>query len=172
MIPKEYINELIEHSDIAKLISQEIKLHRSGRNYFAPWLRAALPAIKEGLNIRFATLPDGYGVSALVKQEDGNEDLQQAIAGAISLSEFLFQTLTERFDIRLIEEKAKLLAEMDELLGMVVAPRIKQLLQERLDSLIQDNLELLNSLEEHDRWFSDAISRAKHELVIVSPWIR
>ncbi|EOD80328.1 DNA primase [Grimontia sp. AD028] len=80
---------------------------RAGRD--AAWraMEQALPHLVDGRQLKFMFLPDGEDPDSMVRQE-GKEGFEQRLAGAMSLSEFLFNTLMEQVDTSSQEGKAKL----------------------------------------------------------------
>jgi len=93
---------------------------RAGRE--AAWraLENVLPVIGEGRQARFMFLPDGEDPDSLVQQE-GQVSFEARIVNAVPLSEFFFDALAARVDIksidgyvRLVELARPLLAKMQD----------------------------------------------------------
>lgn len=80
---------------------------RAGRD--AAWraMEQALPHLSDGRQLKFMFLPDGEDPDSIVRQE-GKEGFEQRLAQAMSLSEFLFNSLMTQVDTSSNEGKAKL----------------------------------------------------------------
>ncbi len=80
---------------------------RAGRD--AAWraMEQALPHLVDGRQLKFMFLPDGEDPDSMVRKE-GKEGFEARLASAMSLSEFLFNTLMEQVDTSSHEGKAKL----------------------------------------------------------------
>ncbi|AMG30987.1 DNA primase [Grimontia hollisae] len=80
---------------------------RAGRD--AAWraMEQALPHLVDGRQLKFMFLPDGEDPDSMVRKE-GKDGFEQRLASAMSLSEFLFNTLMEQVDTSSQEGKAKL----------------------------------------------------------------
>jgi DNA primase len=83
---------------------------RAGKK--AAWraLENALPQIREGRQIRFVFLPDGYDPDSFVN-ENGADAFVKLMDAGMPLSEFLIQELSSQVDMDSIDGRAKL-AEM------------------------------------------------------------
>jgi DNA primase len=134
-------------------------------------MKAVLPALSDGLQVRFAMLPDEQSPGDILQQEDGRELFQLFLNSSIPLSEYFLQGLVSKRNLGDIEGRAKLLSEADKLLETINAPHTKALLNEAVQDLVTDRLELLDSVDEHDQWLMNAIATASAEVLIVSPWI-
>ena len=78
----------------------------------AAWraLEAASPVMTDGRRARFLMLPEGEDPDSLV-QKDGPERFSQRLQEAQSLSDYLFQQLTQNIDMSVEEGRAQLAAE-------------------------------------------------------------
>ncbi|WP_026376304.1 DNA primase [Aestuariibacter salexigens] len=98
----------------------------------AAWraLNAALPYLKDGVEMKFLFLPDGEDPDSLVRKE-GKDALEARFADAMPLSKFLFTNLLERHHVSSVEGKAALKAEAQPLIDQIGADNQRdQLMQE------------------------------------------
>ena len=104
---------------------------RAGRA--AAWraLEAALPQIREGRQIRFVFLPDGQDPDSFVQQE-GAGAFENAMTGALALSDFLVDELASQVDMESVDGRARLAELARPLIGKIPAGVYKELLIERL----------------------------------------
>lgn len=96
---------------------------RAGRD--AAWraLENALPHLHDGRQLKFIFLPDGEDPDSFVRQY-GKEGFETYLQGAMSLSDFLFDSLLDKVDLSSKEGKSKLAA--------LAIPLIKQIPGEML----------------------------------------
>lgn len=82
----------------------------------AAWraMEVGLPALSDSKELRFLTLPQQHDPDTFVKTF-GLSAMQQQIANAIPLSQYLFSMLSRRYDIGIAEGRGKLLAEVGQL---------------------------------------------------------
>jgi len=144
---------------------------RRGLHHAWLTMQAALPALTDEVQVRFVVLPEEMSPRDVLQQPDGKELFSLFLNSAVPLSEFFLQRLASRADFRLVEGRAKVLSEADDLLALLMAPNLKSQLEEAVRELVDDRLELLDSVDEHDQWLANAIQTASVELLIVSPWI-
>ena len=80
---------------------------RAGRK--AAWraLENALPQIREGRQIRFVFLPEGYDPDSFVN-EFGTDAFLEALDEGVALSEFLIQELAGQVDMETVDGRARL----------------------------------------------------------------
>lgn len=83
----------------------------------AAWraLEAGLPAVYDGRELRFLTLPKEHDPDSYVRAY-GASAMQAEIDKAIPLSEYVFSTLSRRIPIVTAEGRGKLLAELNQLI--------------------------------------------------------
>nr|WP_314545688.1 phospholipase D-like domain-containing protein [uncultured Massilia sp.] len=146
---------------------------RTQRGSHYAWLamQAALPALTDEVQVRFAMLPDEMSPGQVLQQPGGKELFGVLLNSTIPLSEFFLQQLASHADFRQVEGRAKALSRATKLLAKVTAPHLRQQLEEAVRDLVDDRLELLDSVEEHDQWLANAIQTASVQLLIISPWI-
>ncbi|WP_219136567.1 CHC2 zinc finger domain-containing protein [Janthinobacterium sp. UMAB-60] len=144
---------------------------KRGANMAWNTMKIVLPMLTDAVQVRFAILPDEQSPGDLLQMEDGRELFQLMLNSALPLSEFFLQGLASKYRLDDLEGKAKLLSDADALLATMSAPKTKALLDEAVRELVADQLELLDSVDEHDQWLKSVIAAAGTEVLIVSPWI-
>ena len=79
----------------------------------AAWrtLEVALPVLADDKELRFLTLPNNHDPDTFIKSQ-GSDAMREQIANAMPLSQYIFAYLSERYDLRLAEGKAKLMAQL------------------------------------------------------------
>lgn len=82
----------------------------------ASWraMQSSLPVLTDGRELRFLTLPNNHDPDSFVKAY-GKTAMEQEIAKAIPLSEYLFSILSQQYDLKSVENKSKILKEINEL---------------------------------------------------------
>lgn len=82
----------------------------------ASWraMEVGLPVLTDGKELRFLTLPNNHDPDSFVK-EHGKIAMQQQISQAVPLSEYLFASLTRKYDTNSAENRTKILQELYEL---------------------------------------------------------
>ncbi len=99
----------------------------------AAWkaLASALPALKDGCQLRFMFLPDGEDPDSLVNKE-GKDGFLQRAAGGVSALDYLFDTLSKGLDLSMPDDQARLAHLAKPLIETVPDGVLKGLLLERL----------------------------------------
>lgn len=127
---------------ITKLMRQtdEIVFSFDGDNAgrTAAWRAAmnALPALTDGLKLRFMFLPNGYDPDSFVR-EFGKDKFEQEVQSAMPLSQYIAQHLTEKNPLNSQEDKVMLLNEAEPILKEIKAPRLSLMLRKRIAELAQ-----------------------------------
>jgi DNA primase len=112
---------------------------RAGRQ--AAWraLNNALPALRDGREIRFLFLPDGEDPDSLVSSR-GREVFETLLAQAMPFADYLFDQLrgdiSEELDADSIGGRARLAEQAKPLIEQVPAGIYRELLQQRLDEQV------------------------------------
>ena len=103
----------------------------------AAWraLENTLPVIRDGMVAKFLFLPEKEDPDTMVRKE-GKEAFEQRIKHAMTLSDFLFNTLTAASDISTSEGKAQLASKANGLIQKMHNSLFKDLLIEELSSLV------------------------------------
>lgn len=79
----------------------------------AAWrtLEVALPVLSDDKELRFLTLPNNHDPDTFIKSQ-GADAMREQITNAIPLSQYIFAYLSERYDLTLVEGKAKLMSQV------------------------------------------------------------
>ena len=148
-----------EHMTMLMRSNQEIVCcydgDRAGRD--AAWraVENALPALKDGVHLKFLFLPDGEDPDTMVRKV-GKEAFESLIADAAPLSRFFFDTLLKQHPVGTPEGKVALKSAAQPLIDQVAGEQQKQMLQEELSKHVgeYDRFKL-------DRDIRDANDRAQ-----------
>lgn len=102
----------------------------------AAWRAAmnALPALTDGLKLRFMFLPNGQDPDSYV-HEFGKEAFEEATQQAMPLSQYIIQHLSENNTLTAQEDKVRLLNEAEPILKKIKAPRLSLMLRKRVAEL-------------------------------------
>lgn len=79
----------------------------------AAWrtLEVALPVLGDDKELRFLTLPNNHDPDTFIKSQ-GADAMREQITNAMPLSQYIFAYLSERYDLSLVEGKAKLMSQV------------------------------------------------------------
>lgn len=79
----------------------------------AAWrtLEVALPVLADDKELRFLTLPNNHDPDTFIKSQ-GGDAMREQIKNAMPLSQYIFAYLSERYDLTLVEGKAKLMSQV------------------------------------------------------------
>lgn len=127
---------------ITKLMRQtdEIVFSFDGDNAgrTAAWRAAmnALPALTDGLKLRFMFMPDGHDPDSYVR-ELGKEKFEQAMQDAMPLSQYIVQRLSENNPLNSQEDKVTFLNEAEPILKEIKAPRFSLMLRKKIAELAE-----------------------------------
>ncbi|SDK52412.1 DNA primase [Methylophilus rhizosphaerae] len=122
---------------IAKLMRQtnEIVFSFDGDNAgrTAAWraVMNALPAIKDGLKLRFLFLPAEHDPDSFVR-EFGKEAFEAEMDKAMPLSQYIIQHLSEHNPLASQEDKVQFLNDAEPILKQIQAPRYAMLLRKKI----------------------------------------
>ena len=102
----------------------------------AAWRAAmnALPALTDGLKLRFLFLPKEHDPDSYVR-EFGKEKIEAEMAVAMPLSQYIVQHLSEQNPLNSQEDKVQFLNEAEPILRQIVAPRFSLMLRKRIAEL-------------------------------------
>ncbi|MDH3527500.1 MAG: DNA primase [Gammaproteobacteria bacterium] len=120
---------------------------RAGRA--AAWraLENALPVLRDGREARFLFLPEGEDPDTQVRKI-GKQALEQRIAEAVPLSDFLFDHLASQLDTSSIDGRARLVDQARPLLSRLPDSIFRQMMIERLAEIAHtDPVRLSKRLE-------------------------
>ncbi len=127
---------------IAKLTRQtdEVVFSFDGDNAgkTAAWRAAmnALPAITDGLKLRFMFLPNGYDPDSYVR-EFGQAQFEQEMQSAMPLSQYIVEHLTQDNKLNSQEDRVKLLHDAEPILKQIKARGLGLMLRKRIAELAQ-----------------------------------
>jgi DNA primase len=136
---------------ITKLMRQtdEIVFSFDGDNAgrTAAWRAAmnALPALTDGLKLRFMFLPKAHDPDSYVR-EFGKEKFEAEIQNAMPLSQYIVQQLIEKNALHSQEDRVKLLNDAEPILKQIKAPRLSLMLRKKIAELAQVTDEEMHSL--------------------------
>lgn len=101
----------------------------------AAWraMESSLPVLTDGKELRFLTLPQQHDPDSFVKAH-GLSAMQQQIEQAIPLSQYIFATLSQQFDLSIAEGRNKLLTEVNQLTKKLPKGSFAWLLREDMRS--------------------------------------
>ncbi len=104
----------------------------------AAWRAAmnALPALTDGLKLRFLFLPKEHDPDSYVR-EFGKEKFEAEMEHAMPLSQYIVQHLSEENPLNSQEDKVKLLNEAEPILRQIQAPRFALMLRKRIAELAE-----------------------------------
>ena len=102
----------------------------------AAWraLENALPAMRQGRQIRFLFLPEGDDPDSLVRR-DGSEALERLLAAAIPLSDHLIEQLQQASDMQSMDGRARFVEKALPLLQRLPPDVYRHMLLERIAGL-------------------------------------
>ena len=102
----------------------------------AAWRAAmnALPALTDGLKLRFLFLPKDHDPDSYVR-EFGKDKIEAEMAVAMPLSQYIVQHLSEENPLNSQEDKVQFLNEAEPILRQIVAPRFSLMLRKRIAEL-------------------------------------
>lgn len=87
---------------------------KAGQKAALRTLEVAMPVLNDGKTLKFLTLPNNHDPDTYVKTY-GAEATRTAIAGAVSLSDYIYQVLAGQYDLNLPEQKAAAMAQLKEI---------------------------------------------------------
>jgi len=113
----------------------------------AAWRAAmnALPALTDGLQLRFLFLPKSHDPDSYVR-EFGKEAFEQAMTTALPLSQYIIQHLSAENPLQSQEDKVRFLNEAEPILKQIQAPRLALLLRKRIAELTGITLDEMRSM--------------------------
>ena len=104
---------------------------RAGRDAAWKALQTALPLLRGGRQARFLFLPDGEDPDTLVRRI-GADGFRDAVAGAVPLSDFLFDKLATQVDMASLDGRARL--------GELARPLIERLPEGLFRDMMEQSL--------------------------------
>jgi len=112
----------------------------------AAWRAAmnSLPALTDGLRLSFLFLPSEHDPDSYMR-EYGKEAFEQAMRGALPLSQYMIEKLSEDNELQSQEDRVRFINEAEPILKQIQAPRLGLLLRKRVAELGGMSLEELES---------------------------
>jgi DNA primase len=113
----------------------------------AAWRAAmnALPALTDGLKLRFLFLPKEHDPDSFVR-EFGKEKFEQEMAQAMPLSQYIIQHLSEANPLNSQEDRVKFLNDAEPILRQIVAPRSALFMRKKIAELAEVSADEMQSL--------------------------
>ncbi len=104
----------------------------------AAWRAAmnALPALTDGLKLRFLFLPKEHDPDSYVR-EFGKEKFEAEMQAAMPLSQYIVQHLSEQNPLNAQEDKVKFLNEAEPILRQIIAPKFSLMMRKRIAELAE-----------------------------------
>jgi DNA primase len=104
----------------------------------AAWRAAmnALPALTDGLKLRFLFLPKEHDPDSFVR-EFGKEKFEQEMAQAMPLSQYIIQHLSESNPLNSQEDRVKFLNDAEPILRQIIAPRSALFMRKKIAELAE-----------------------------------
>jgi DNA primase len=104
----------------------------------AAWRAAmnALPALTDGLKLRFLFLPKEHDPDSYVR-EFGKEKIEAEMQVAMPLSQYIISQLTAQNPLNAQEDKVKFLNDAEPILRQIVAPRFSLMLRKKVAELAE-----------------------------------
>ena len=102
----------------------------------AAWRAAmnALPALTDGLKLRFLFLPKEHDPDSYVR-EFGKDKMETEMSAAMPLSQYIVTHLTEQNPLNAQEDKVQFLNDAEPILRQITAPRFSLLLRKKVAEL-------------------------------------
>jgi len=107
---------------------------RAGREAAQRALKLCLPVMKEGRRVRFALLPEGEDPDSFIRSQ-GQEAFLDRLERSKSLSDFLFDSVSEGLDLTHIDGRAQLVTLAKPLISLLPAGVFQQMMGSRLREL-------------------------------------
>ncbi len=159
---------------------------KAGRN--AAWraVEAAMPALKDGRQIKIMLLPQGEDPDSLIRQE-GLEIFSKRIISAQTLSDYFFNHLTKKLDLATLEGRSKLVSKAQTYLQQLPEGVFKKMMFAHLQKLSNlsmqqltesvENFKKLATLREHKYKIPNgkrgkpSLPRLTIALLLQNPWL-
>jgi DNA primase len=113
----------------------------------AAWRAAmnALPALTDGLKLSFLFLPKEHDPDSYVR-EFGKEKFELEIKGAMPLSQYILQHLSENNALQSQEDRVRFLNEAEPIMQQINAPRSAMYLRKKVAELAQLSVDEMHAL--------------------------
>jgi len=107
---------------------------RAGRDAAWKAMQVALPELQDGRQLGFLFLPDGEDPDTIARAE-GGAAFKQRVAKAMSLDQFLFDSLTSQVNMERMDGKARLVSLARPLINKLPEGALRQMMLAKLSSL-------------------------------------
>ena len=138
----------------------------------AAWraLECVLPLMQEKLQVKFLFLPDGEDPDSLIAKE-GQQQFEQRLDNAHSLSQFFFETLVKPFDMSSLEGRSNFASKCLPYIQQVNHALLRQLLLESLSQRARIKIDHLVSLIKVDDSSDTKPGDLKPPVLpLINPW--
>ncbi len=117
----------------------------AGRTAAKRSLEQALPLMRDDIQVGFLLLPKGADPDSQIRDE-GQDAFRDRITAAIPLSEFLFDQLAAKKNLKAVDDRANLSQEALILLNKIPDGIFKQLMLQKLAQIVHCDVEQLQTL--------------------------
>nr|MBX2869099.1 DNA primase [Acidiferrobacterales bacterium] len=107
---------------------------RAGRDAAWKAMQVALPEMQDGRQLGFLFLPDGEDPDSIVRNE-GGDAFKTRVNEAMSLDQFMFDTLLAQVDMTRMDGKARLMSMAQPLVGQLPEGTLREMMRTKLSSL-------------------------------------
>jgi len=118
---------------------------RAGRDAAWKAMQIALPEMQDGRQLGFLFLPDGEDPDSIVRNE-GGEAFKARVNEAMSLDQFMFDTLLAQVDMARMDGKARLMSMAQPLVGQLPEGALREMMRSKLSSLSGLSAEQMGSM--------------------------
>lgn len=131
----------------------------------AAWraLEITLPALQEGMQVHFLFLPDGEDPDSIVKKENASGFLSR-LEKAISLPDFLFNTLSAQVNDTSLEGRARFTKLALPYLNNMASPILQEMMLDRLAEIVRIDRQRLVYFANNDNSSSRTITTQDQQL--------
>jgi len=107
---------------------------RAGRDAAWKAMQIALPEMQDGRQLGFLFLPDGEDPDSIVRNE-GGDAFKTRVDNAMSIDQFMFDTLLAQVDMTRMDGKARLMSMAQPLVGQLPEGTLREMMRTKLSSL-------------------------------------
>ncbi len=118
---------------------------RAGRDAAWKAMQVALPEMQDGRQLGFLFLPDGEDPDSIVRNE-GGDAFKARVNDAMSLDQFMFDTLLAQVDMTRMDGKARLMSMAQPLVGQLPEGTLREMMRSKLSSLSGLSAEQMGSV--------------------------
>ena len=136
---------------------------RAGRDAAWKALEQMLPEFKDGINIRFAFMPQGEDPDSLIRSL-GQDSFKEYLNNASSLSEYFFTNLIKDIDTSTPDGRAKLASTAKPLLTKIPPTVFRDLMYKELNERVGIAVSVAPSIIEHTSQSSSSTNKQSRSL--------